>query len=52
MAMQVTESDTIVAARQAENIRVMCIVHPDEGHLFQKPSKRLSYITTAEASFT
>jgi dipeptidyl aminopeptidase/acylaminoacyl peptidase len=46
---KVAESDTIVAAMQARNIPVTYIVYPDEGHGFQKPPNRLSYIAIAEA---
>ena len=48
---KVTESDTVVAARQVKNIPVTYIVYPDEAHVFQKPPNRLSYITIAEAFF-
>lgn len=48
---KVAESDTIVAAMQAKNIPVTYVVYPDEGHGFQKPSNRLSYIAIAEAFF-
>jgi dipeptidyl aminopeptidase/acylaminoacyl peptidase len=48
---KVAESDTIVAAMRAKNIPVTYIVYPDEGHGFQKPSNRLSYIAIAEAFF-
>lgn len=48
---KVAESDTIVAAMQAKNIPVTYIVYPDEGHGFQKPGNRLSYIAIAEAFF-
>ena len=48
---KVTESDTIVAAMQAKNIPVTYVVYSDEGHGFQKPSNRLSYIAIAEAFF-
>jgi acylaminoacyl-peptidase len=47
---KVAESDMIVAAMQAKNIPVTYIVYPDEGHGFQKPPNRLSYIA-AEALF-
>jgi dipeptidyl aminopeptidase/acylaminoacyl peptidase len=46
---KVAESDTMVAAMQAGNIPVTYVVYPDEGHGFQKPSNRLSYIAIAEA---
>lgn len=48
---KVAESDTIVAAMQAKNIPVAYVVYPDEGHGFQKPPNRLSYIAIAEAFF-
>ena len=48
---KVAESDTIVAAMQAKNIPVTYIVYPDEGHGFQKPANRISYIAFAEAFF-
>jgi dipeptidyl aminopeptidase/acylaminoacyl peptidase len=48
---KVAESDTIVAAMQARNIPVTYVVYPDEGHGFQKPANRLSYIAIAEAFF-
>jgi acylaminoacyl-peptidase len=48
---KVAESDTIVAAMQAKNIPVTYVVYPDEGHGFQKPANRLSYIVMAEAFF-
>jgi dipeptidyl aminopeptidase/acylaminoacyl peptidase len=48
---KVAESDTIVAAMQARNIPVTYVVYPDEGHGFQKPPNRLSYIVMAEAFF-
>jgi dipeptidyl aminopeptidase/acylaminoacyl peptidase len=48
---KVAESDTIVAAMQAKNIPVTYVVYPDEGHGFQKPLNRLSYIAIAEAFF-
>jgi dipeptidyl aminopeptidase/acylaminoacyl peptidase len=48
---KVAESDTIVAAMQAKNIPVTYVVYPDEGHGFQKPANRLSYIAIAEAFF-
>jgi dipeptidyl aminopeptidase/acylaminoacyl peptidase len=46
---KVAESDTIVAAMQARNIPVTYVVYPDEGHGFQKPENRLSYIAMTEA---
>jgi dipeptidyl aminopeptidase/acylaminoacyl peptidase len=48
---KVAESDTIVTAMQARNIPVTYVVYPDEGHGFQKPPNRLSYIAIAEAFF-
>jgi acylaminoacyl-peptidase len=48
---KVAESDAIVAAMQARNIPVAYVVYPDEGHGFQKPPNRLSYIVMAEAFF-
>lgn len=48
---KVAESDTIVAAMQAKNIPVSYVVYPDEGHGFQKPQNRLSYIAMTEAFF-
>jgi dipeptidyl aminopeptidase/acylaminoacyl peptidase len=48
---KVAESDTIVAAMQARNIPVSYVVYPDEGHGFQKPPNRLSYIAMTEAFF-
>ena len=48
---KVTESDTIVAAMQAKNIPVTYIAYPDEGHGFNKPPNRISYIAIAEAFF-
>jgi len=48
---KVTESDTIAAAMHAKNIPVAYVVYPDEGHGFQKPPNRLSYIAIAEAFF-
>lgn len=48
---KVAESDTIVAAMQARNIPVTYVVYPDEGHGFQRPPNRLSYIAIAEAFF-
>jgi dipeptidyl aminopeptidase/acylaminoacyl peptidase len=48
---KIAESDTIVAAMQAKSIPVTYVVYPDEGHGFQKPPNRLSYIAIAEAFF-
>lgn len=48
---KIAESDTIVAAMQAKGIPVSYVVYPDEGHGFQKPPNRLSYIAMAEAFF-
>jgi acylaminoacyl-peptidase len=48
---KVAESDTIVAAMQSRNIPVTYVVYPDEGHGFQNPSNRLSYVAIAEAFF-
>jgi acylaminoacyl-peptidase len=48
---KVAESDTIVAAMRVRNIPVVYVVYPDEGHGFQKPPNRLSYIVMAEAFF-
>jgi acylaminoacyl-peptidase len=48
---KVAESDTIVAAMQARQIPVSYVVYPDEGHGFQKPANRLSYIVMTEAFF-
>lgn len=48
---KVAESDTIVAAMQVKGIPVAYVVYPDEGHGFQKPPNRLSYIAIAEAFF-
>jgi dipeptidyl aminopeptidase/acylaminoacyl peptidase len=48
---KVAESDTIVAAMQAKDIPVTYVVYPDEGHGFQKPGNRLSYIAMTEAFF-
>ena len=48
---QVAESDTVVAAMRQRNIPVSYVVYPDEGHGFQKPENRLSYIALAEAFF-
>ena len=48
---KVAESDTIVAAMRAKGIPVTYVVYPDEGHGFQKPPNRLSYIAIAEAFF-
>jgi dipeptidyl aminopeptidase/acylaminoacyl peptidase len=48
---KIAESDTIVAAMQAKGIPVTYVVYPDEGHGFQKPVNRLSYIAMAEAFF-
>jgi dipeptidyl aminopeptidase/acylaminoacyl peptidase len=45
------ESDTIVAAMLERNIPVSYVVYPDEGHGFQKPENRLSYVALAEAFF-
>ncbi|MGJ4931347.1 prolyl oligopeptidase family serine peptidase [Bradyrhizobium sp. HKCCYLS2038] len=45
------ESDTIVCAMRQRRIPVTYIVYPDEGHGFQKPENRLSYIAIAEAFF-
>nr|WP_041756643.1 S9 family peptidase [Bradyrhizobium sp. ORS 278] len=45
------ESDTIVCAMRQRRIPVIYIVYPDEGHGFQKPENRLSYIAIAEAFF-
>lgn len=45
------ESDTIVCAMRQRSIPVTYIVYPDEGHGFQKPENRLSYIAIAEAFF-
>ncbi|CCE07264.1 Dipeptidyl anminopeptidase [Bradyrhizobium sp. STM 3843] len=47
----IAESDTIVAAMRQRSIPVTYIVYPDEGHGFQKPENRLSYIAMAEAFF-
>ena len=41
----------MVAAMQAKNIPVTYVVYPDEGHGFQKPPNRLSYIAIAETFF-
>jgi dipeptidyl aminopeptidase/acylaminoacyl peptidase len=46
---KIAESDTIVEAMQAKNIPVTYVVYPDEGHGFQKPPNRLSFIAIAEA---
>jgi acylaminoacyl-peptidase len=48
---KVAESDTIVAAMRAKNIPVTYVVYPDEGHGFQKPPNRLSYVAITEAFF-
>ena len=48
---KMAESDTIVAAMQTKGIPVTYVVYPDEGHGFQKPPNRLSYIAIAEAFF-
>jgi acylaminoacyl-peptidase len=48
---KIAESDTIVAAMQGKGIPVTYVVYPDEGHGFQKPPNRLSYIAIAEAFF-
>jgi acylaminoacyl-peptidase len=48
---KIAESDTIVKAMQAKGIPVTYVVYPDEGHGFQKPPNRLSYIAIAEAFF-
>lgn len=48
---KIAESDTIVAAMQAKGIPVTYVVYPDEGHGFQKPPNRLSYLAIAEAFF-
>lgn len=48
---KIAESDSIVAAMQARNIPVTYVVYPDEGHGFQKPANRLSYIAMTEAFF-
>jgi dipeptidyl aminopeptidase/acylaminoacyl peptidase len=48
---KIAESDAIVAAMQAGGIPVTYVVYPDEGHGFQKPPNRLSYIAIAEAFF-
>jgi dipeptidyl aminopeptidase/acylaminoacyl peptidase len=48
---KIAESDTIVAAMRAKDIPVTYVVYPDEGHGFQKPSNRLSYVAIAEAFF-
>ena len=48
---KIAESDTIVAAMQAKGIPVTYVVYPDEGHGFQKPPNRLSYIAIGEACF-
>jgi dipeptidyl aminopeptidase/acylaminoacyl peptidase len=48
---KIAESDTIVAAMQTKGIPVTYVVYPDEGHGFQKPPNRLSYIAIAEAFF-
>jgi acylaminoacyl-peptidase len=48
---KIAESDTIVAAMQAKGIPVTYVVYPDEGHGFQRPPNRLSYIAIAEAFF-
>jgi dipeptidyl aminopeptidase/acylaminoacyl peptidase len=48
---KVAESDTIVAAMQEKDIPVVYVVYPDEGHGFQKPANRLSYIAMTEAFF-
>ncbi|WFU79018.1 S9 family peptidase [Bradyrhizobium sp. CIAT3101] len=48
---KVAESDTIAAAMQSRGIPVTYVVYPDEGHGFQKPANRLSYIAIAEAFF-
>jgi dipeptidyl aminopeptidase/acylaminoacyl peptidase len=46
---KIAESDTIVEAMRAKNIPVTYVVYPDEGHGFQKPPNRLSFIAIAEA---
>jgi dipeptidyl aminopeptidase/acylaminoacyl peptidase len=48
---KIAESDTIVEAMRAKNIPVTYVVYPDEGHGFQKPPNRLSFIAIAEAFF-
>jgi acylaminoacyl-peptidase len=48
---KIAESDTIVAAMEAKGIPVTYVVYPDEGHGFQKPPNRLSYVAIAEAFF-
>jgi dipeptidyl aminopeptidase/acylaminoacyl peptidase len=48
---KVAESDTIVGAMQTKNIPVTYVVYPDEGHGFQKPPNRLSYVAMTEAFF-
>lgn len=48
---KVAESDSIAAAMQARSIPVTYVVYPDEGHGFDKPANRLSYIAIAEAFF-
>jgi dipeptidyl aminopeptidase/acylaminoacyl peptidase len=46
---KIAESDTIVEAMRAKKIPVTYVVYPDEGHGFQKPPNRLSFIAIAEA---
>jgi dienelactone hydrolase len=48
---KIAESDAIVAAMRAKDIPVTYVVYPDEGHGFQKPPNRLSYVAIAEAFF-
>jgi len=48
---KIAESDTIVAAMQANGIPVTYVVFPDEGHGFAKPGNRIAYLALAEAFF-
>ena len=44
-------SDSVVEALRARQHEVEYLLFPDEGHGFQKPENRLSYIAIAEAFF-
>jgi hypothetical protein len=44
-----SESDQIVAAMQAKDIPVGCVVFPDEGHGFDRPENIRAFFAVAEA---
>jgi len=46
-----SESDQIVEAMQAQNIPVIYVLYPDEGHGFARPENRLSFYAVTEHFF-